>query len=178
MDLQGTLGGDCFGGIMDFSFYPFSINAIKLINNSEYLCILITNQSKIAKGLFTLEQFNKRLKGIEEEMNNERAYFDATYCCPHSRHDNCSCKKPLPGMIEEAVNDYDIDLENSYVIGDMGISDMILADKVGAKGILVLTGAGKDSLEKYKHLWEKVEPYHIAENVLEAVKWILSNSNI
>lgn len=176
LDLQGTLGGDCFGSIIDFYFYPFSIDAIKYINDSEYLCVVITNQSKISKGIFTLDQFNKKLKEIEKELCKEGAYFDAVYCCPHSRQDGCSCKKPLTGMIEDAKNDYNIDLKNSYIVGDMGSSDIVLANKTGTKGILVLTGAGKDSLNKYKYLWENIEPSYITENVLEAVKWILDKN--
>jgi len=74
-----------------------------------------------------------------------------------------------------AKKDFDIDIKNSYVVGDMGINDMILAENIGAKGILVLTGAGNDSLNAYRHTWQDVEPYFISENVLEAVNFILSD---
>ena len=61
----------------------------------------------------------------------------------------------------------------SYVVGDMGINDMALVDRIGAKGILILTGGGKGSLSEYCHTWSGIEAGPIAENLLEAAKWIV-----
>ena len=80
-------------------------------------------------------------------------------------------------MIDLAKKDFDIDINDSFVIGDMGVNDMILAKNVGAKGILVLTGAGASSLNEYRHLWQEVEPAFIAENFLEAVNFVISNTS-
>jgi histidinol phosphatase-like enzyme len=78
-------------------------------------------------------------------------------------------------MVDEARSVFDIDLHNSYVIGDMGASDMLLAKNIGAKGILVLTGVGKGSLHEYRYTWEDYEAYYIAENVWEAVNKIVND---
>ena len=91
------------------------------------------------------------------------------------REDNCECKKPKTGLIDSAKKDFDINVEKSYVVGDMGMNDMTLAKNIGAKGILVLTGAGKGSMNEYRHTWQDTEPDFVAENVLEAVNYIISN---
>lgn len=173
IDLQGTLGGDGMGDIMDFQFYPFSIEAIKLLNENNIFAIVVTNQSRIAGGFLTIEDFNKRLHELVKELSLGGAHFDAAYCCPHSRHDGCECKKPLPGMLNKAKDEFNINLEESYVIGDMGISDMVMAKAVGAKAILVRTGAGEGSLKEFRHTWADIEPDLVVGDVLEGVRWII-----
>ena len=78
-----------------------------------------------------------------------------------------------PGMLYQAKDEFNIKLDKSYIIGDMGASDMKVAEKVDAGKILVLTGVGKGSLNEYRNSWENIYPDFIAENVLEGVKWIL-----
>ncbi|MCL2816356.1 MAG: HAD-IIIA family hydrolase [Oscillospiraceae bacterium] len=175
LDFQGTLGGNGIDDIMSLDFYPFSVEAIKKLNDNDILVIGITNQSHIAKGELTWEEYEKKLQQLKNELSNNNAHFDAVYCCPHSREDNCDCKKPKTGLINSAKNDFDIAIEQSYVVGDMGMNDMILAKNIGAQAILVLTGTGKGSMNEYRHTWQETEPDFIADNVLEAVNWILSN---
>jgi D-glycero-D-manno-heptose 1,7-bisphosphate phosphatase len=175
LDLQGTLGGEGLGDISDFDFFPFSIEAIRLLNENGILAIVVTNQSHIAKGLLTLTDFNNRIEILKEKLRKEKAHFDAVYCCPHGRYDNCECKKPLIGMLVQAQRDFNINLAESYVVGDMGMADMVMAKAAGAKGILVRTGVGEGSLTDFRHTWSNVEPDYVAENVLEAVRWIIQN---
>ncbi len=178
LDLQGTLGGDGLGDVMDFDFFPYSIEAIKLLNKNGILAIVVTNQSHIAKGLLTIHDFNKKIDVLKSELSKSNTHFNAVYCCPHGRYDNCECKKPKVGMLVQAQKDFNINLTESYVIGDMGMSDMIMANKVGAKGILVRTGVGESSLTDFRYTWSEVEPEYVAENILEAVKWILRRENL
>jgi D-glycero-D-manno-heptose 1,7-bisphosphate phosphatase len=175
LDLQGTLGGDGLGDIMDFQFFPCSIEAIRLLNEHGILTIVVTNQSHIARGHLTISDFNNRVEALKEELDNKKAYLDAVYCCPHGRNDNCECKKPLTGMLVQAQGDFNINLAESYVVGDMGMADMVMAKAAGAKGILVRTGVGEGSLTDFRHTWSNVEPDYVAENVLEAVRWIIQN---
>ncbi|MCM1992559.1 D-glycero-alpha-D-manno-heptose-1,7-bisphosphate 7-phosphatase [Oceanirhabdus seepicola] len=176
IDLQGTLGGDPLGHVGDFEFYPFSIEAIKLLNQNGILAIVLTNQSRISKGELTMKEYNQKIMHIKDDLKEQGAYFDEVYCCPHSREDKCECKKPLKGMAKTAARDFNINLEESYVIGDMGMTDMLLAKEIGAKGVLVLTGVGVGSLNEFRHTWKDIEPAHVADNVLEAVKWIIDDS--
>lgn len=172
LDLQGTLGGEGPDDIRTFKFYPFSIEAIKLLNESDILVIGITNQSHISKGELTMEEYENKLQHLKEELADHNAHFDAVYCCPHMTEDMCNCKKPLVGMIDKAKIDFEIDMGKAYVVGDMGMNDIVLARNINAKGILVLTGVGKGSLNEFRYTWKSVEADYIAQNVLDAVKWI------
>jgi len=175
IDLQGTLGGDSHGDIRSLDFYPYAIDAIKRLNDIGVLVIGITNQSRIADGALTFTDYENKLRLLKDELLQNDAHFDAVYCCPHNRSENCLCKKPKTGMINFAKKDFGIDINNSFVIGDMGVNDMLLAKNAGAKGILVLTGAGNASLHEYRHTWKEAEPVFIAENVLEAANFVVSD---
>jgi len=173
IDMQGTLGGNGVDDISTFEFYPFSIDAIKELNKSGILAIVTTNQSNISRGHISQKDFDEKIDILHKKLAENGAYLDAVYYCPHVKEDNCACKKPLAGLIEKATKDHNIDLDNSFVVGDMGMSDIILARNIGAKGILVLTGAGKGSISEFRDTWSNYEADYIAENVFEAVKWIL-----
>jgi D,D-heptose 1,7-bisphosphate phosphatase len=173
IDLQGTLGGEGKGDIMNFEFYPFAYEAIRKLNNNGYLSIIITNQAHISKGYFTYEDYNFKVGELKSKLLTYGVHIDGIYCCPHMPKDNCSCMKPLPGMIEKAIIDFNIDRSSSYIVGDMGDSDMLLAKNTMMRGVLVRTGGGNDSLSKERHTWATYEPYNISNNILEAVNFIL-----
>ena len=175
IDFQGTLGGGGTDDIRSLVLFPFSAEAIRELNVHGVLVIGITNQSHISKGELTWDEYNEKLKSLKGELYLGNAHFDAGYCCPHMDSDHCGCKKPLTGMVDAACKDFTIDLKNSYVIGDMGMSDMVLARNIGAKGILVLTGVGKGSLGEYRHTWQDTEPYFVADNLLAAADYITKN---
>ncbi|HVF09351.1 MAG TPA: HAD-IIIA family hydrolase [Abditibacteriaceae bacterium] len=175
LDLQGTLGGDGLGHILDFSFFPFVAPALQILNGADWLVIIVTNQSHIAKGKLTHGQYEEKIKMLRDELAEQGARVDAVYCCPHSAADGCSCKKPLPGMLLQARQDFNLDLAKCYVVGDIGANDMVLAQAVGAKGVLVLTGVGKGSLHEYRKEWAHIEPDFVAADVLEAAQWIVEH---
>lgn len=175
IDFQGTIGGEGTDDIRSLELYDFSAEAIKLLNDNRILVIGITNQSHISKGKLTMDEYLQKLSRIESELAKRNAHFDDVFCCPHSHKDHCSCKKPLSGMVDMAINKFAIDISHSYVIGDMGKSDMILANNVGAKSVLVLTGVGKASLNEFRYTWQDIQPTHISENLLEAAKWVVDD---
>ncbi len=161
------------GDILDFSFYPVSIPAIKLLNEADLTVIVVTNQSRISKGYFTYNDFERRVDELKQELAEHGAELDAVYCCPHTGEDNCTCRKPLPGMLLQAQRDFGLELTECYLVGDTGAWDMVLARSLGCKAVLVRTGLGEGSLLEYRHLWAHIEPDFVAENVLEAAQWIL-----
>lgn len=163
------------GDILDFSFYPFSISAIKLLNEANLMVIVVTNQSHISKGYFTYDHFDRRVDELKQELAEHGAELDAVYCCPHTSEDNCTCRKPLPGMLLQAQRELGVDLTECYLVGDTGAWDMMLARSVGSKAILVRTGLGEGSLGEYRHLWAEIEPDFVAENLLEAAGWIVES---
>jgi histidinol-phosphate phosphatase family protein len=173
LDLQGTLGGAGTGDIRTFSFYLCAVPAIRLLNEAGILTIVITNQSHISRGEFTLADFDRKMDGLRACLAARGCHLDAVFCCPHTADDGCSCRKPMPGMIYQAQRKHDLDLPRCFVVGDVGAWDMRLARHVGCQGILVRTGLGEGSLGAYRHLWAEIDPDYIARDVYDAARWIV-----
>ena len=176
LDRDGTLGGA--GGFChpdEFEFYDFTFEAIKLINQAGFKAVVVTNQSRIAKGEFTFLELQNSIDRLNSSLEQHGAKLDAWYVCPHRGSDGCDCKKPKIGLFLRAAADLEIDLSSSFMIGDHGENDMLAGVVAGCKPILVLTGLGSGSIGEFRHTWENIEPAFVAENVLEAVKWILES---
>ena len=169
-DLQGTLGGEATADVNLFEPYPFAKEALALVKQKGYINVIITNQSRIGKGLLPLEVYEKTQERILRYFNSDGVLIDDFLFCPHTGADNCNCKKPKTGLIDQSAAKYGIDLSQSFVIGDMGKNEIVLAHNAGCKGILVLTGGGKDSLGKFRDTWKDHEADMVEENVLEAVR--------
>lgn len=155
-------------------------NAIRLLNKKGLKVVVITNQAGVARGYFPEELIHKAHERLKKLLSKSGAYLDGIYYCPHHPEGKnkkyrkiCDCRKPNPGMIETAANELNIDIKSSYVVGDK-LSDVALAQNVGAKGILVLTGYGKGELEYFKDNGCK-KPDYVAEDLHEAVVWILKD---
>ena len=172
-DLQGTLGGDAIESIELFEPYPFSKEALKLAKDNGYRNIVITNQSRIGKGTLSLETYEREANRIQNYFNSSEVLIDEMFCCPHQKSDNCECKKPKTGLIRLAIEKYRLNAKNCFVVGDMGKNEIVMAYNAGCKGILVLTGGGKESLGTFRHTWAEYEAHIIADNALEAVRAIL-----
>ena len=172
-DLQGTLGRDGLGHILDFALYPTAVPALILAQSAGWLSIIVTNQSQIGRGKLTYGEYEAKMTALKRELAGHGVTIDAVYCCPHIPTDNCSCKKPLPGMLRQAERDFDLDIARSVVVGDTGPSDMAMARAAGCKAVLVRTGLGEGSLGEFRHLWAGIEPDFVAVDVLEAVRWIV-----
>ena len=155
--------------------------AIKMINSSEYLAIVVTNQPVIARGEVTTDELNDIHKKMETLLGNDGAYVDDLYYCPHHPDKGykgeipelkikCKCRKPNIGMILEAAKDHNIDLSESIMIGDSTL-DIKMAENAGMASILVRTGQkGEDG--KYD-----VSPSLIKENLFEAINSIINTKN-
>ena len=152
--------------------------AIHLLNQNDLKAVVITNQSGVARGYFPESLIPLVHQKMQDLLKEDGAHLDGIYYCPHHPdvgappyRQKCRCRKPEPGLIEEAVKELNLDLRSSYMIGDRGV-DIEFARRVGAKGILVLTGYGKGEWEYGGRHW-KEKPDHVAQDLLEAVRWIL-----
>ena len=152
----------------DLYIFPFAVEAIKLLNEKGFFVILITNQSGIGRGYFGEKDLNEIHQKLEKELVENKAKLDAIYYCPHVSEDFCDCRKPKSGMIEQAATDFEIDLENSWMIGDK-IADVKAGINAKVKTCLVLTGYGKKEVENLE-----TQPDLIAENLLDAVEKIVN----
>lgn len=159
----------------DFKLFDFTAPAIKKINHSEYLAIVITNQSVIARNMCTLEELSVIHKKMETELGNERAKLDAIYFCPHHPDKgfpeerveykiDCECRKPKPGMLLQAAKDFNVDLKSSFMIGDSS-RDIEAGQKAGCITIGVRAGHAMKGAN--------VQPDYMFENLIEATNYII-----
>ncbi len=177
LDRDGTINEEVgyLYSLEKLKLYPNSYEAIRLINESGMLAVVITNQSGVARGYFS-ENFVRTVHlRINQILQENGAHLDGFYYCPHHPTEgngdylrSCDCRKPEPGMLINASEEMDIDLSYSYMVGDMA-KDIELANRVGIKGILVKTGYGKNVMPS------DIKPAYIAEDILDAVNWIMRN---
>lgn len=142
LDRDGVLivERDFLMNIDDIEFYPETIKALAAIKN-DYIKIVVSNQSGIARGYFTSEDVERINNEISKMLIGKGIIIDAWFFCPHGPEHECSCRKPQPGMILEAAEKLNIDLKKSWIIGDKS-SDIEAGKASGIKTILVKTGYG------------------------------------
>ena len=207
LDRDGTINEEI--GYMDrlekLRLIPGAAEAIRLINAGGMKAVVVTNQSGVARGIFT-ESFVAEIHArLGEMLRAEGASLDGIYFCPHhpteGRGDylrGCECRKPAPGLLLRAAAELRLDLSHSWMIGDT-LKDIEAGGWAGAQGILVRTGYGEEAAAELRRDEEPrkngdmmphpvpiekagvrgetgiVQPVHIAGDLLAAVKWIMRN---
>lgn len=157
----------------DVELYAGTADAIKKINDSEYLAIVISNQSAVARGKCPEEDIQKTFMKLYDLLAAQGAYLDGMYYCPHHTDGSvqelkfdCLCRKPKTGMIDEAVKDFDLNLAECFMIGD-NVCDIEVGHNAGLYSILKksevgVVFAGQDQT---------------AETLLEAIDFVFERSN-
>jgi len=171
LDRDGTIAKDVHycRRVEDFEILPTVPEAIKLLNENGFKVIVITNQSGIARGYFTEEILSKIHQKMINELSKYGAQIDAIYYCPHHPDDGCDCRKPKTALFHKAAKKFNIDFKSSYVVGDRQM-DIDAGRALGCKTILVNTGP-EDRGEIIGL------PDYTADNLLQAAKWIVNDSN-
>ena len=137
--------------------------------------IIVTNQSGIARGLFSQNELEAVHMKLVQLLEAAGVSLDAIYVCPHHPDDGCDCRKPNRGMIDQAVREQRVDLDRSYVIGDQ-VRDMELARRIGARSILVTTGVV--SPQDMEGLEESgLTPDWVASSLAEAADWLIADAS-
>lgn len=175
LDRDGTINEE-MGYINDLSrlkLLPGVAEALRLLKSYGFKLIVISNQSGPARGYFPESLVFEANELLQKRLKKRGAFIDDFFICFHHPEDNCSCRKPKPGLILQALEKYPIDLEKSYLIGDK-IIDIETAQNIGIKGILVLTGYGKGEL-KYVAPKKGIFPYFVAKNLKEAAQFIIKD---
>ena len=161
-----------------FKMLPGAAEAIKLLNSHQYLTIIVSNQSGVARGYYPIELVDEVHAHMISLVEKSGAMIDGIFFCPHYAKGSvpeysiqCNCRKPKTGLIEKACDVFDIDMKNSYVIGDR-YSDIELAVRLDIEGVLVTTGYGLGDLD---YVFPKLpfNPAHVARSLLQAVRWII-----
>lgn len=133
--------------------YDDVAEGLKRLKESGFLLIMVTNQSGVSRGYFDETFVKDAYKKINQDLASSGVSLDAIYYCPHHPKGNapyniaCNCRKPAPGMIQNACQDFEIDLDHSFMIGDK-LCDIELAVNGGVKGIQLRTGHGEEEVEK------------------------------
>lgn len=163
----------------EMELYPGVAQAVRKINESSFLAIVVTNQSAVARNYITEDELQAIHQELSRQLDMHGAYLDALYYCPHREElnetfenrdyiVNCECRKPNPGMLVQAARDYDIDLAGSYLIGDSA-RDIEAGKKAGCITIGLRTGHGLKGLQD--------RPVYIFDDLKKAVDFILDSES-
>jgi len=180
IDRDGTMNEQMgyVNHISRFVLLPGTAQAIRLLNRNGYLAIVVSNQSGVARGYFPAGLVKEVHAHMVALLEQESARIDGIFYCPHHPMGSvpdysvrCDCRKPGPGLINQACQRFEIDMTNSYVVGDR-CTDIELAHKCGLKGILVTTGYGLGDIE-YVLPSKPFKPDNIKMDLLDAVQWII-----
>jgi D-glycero-D-manno-heptose 1,7-bisphosphate phosphatase len=128
-----------------------SLEAIALLNQHGYQVIVVTNQSGIARGLFTESTLARIHAKMHQLVGEHGGKISAIYYCPHGADSSCECRKPKAGLLKSFAKDFSVDLNKIPVIGD-SLRDLQAAEAVGAQAILVKTGKGQQTLNNNPNL--------------------------
>ncbi len=171
LDRDGTINVDAgyVGSPSKVVLIEGAGRAIKRLNEAGIKAVVVSNQSGVARGMFTLQDAEAVNKKLIELLAAEGARLDGVYFCPHHPDDGCGCRKPKTGLVEKAAKELGIDAGRSYVVGDKA-SDIELARNLGprVKAVLVLTGSGES-----ERLRLPFQPELIASDLFQAIEWIL-----
>lgn len=165
-----------------FRVFPYSAEAIRILNENGLLAIVITNQAGVARGYFAEEVILKIHDQLKRDLQNGSAQLDGIYYCAHHPSVGeppyrlaCDCRKPKTGLIEQAARDFEIDIAASWMAGDR-YSDVELARNAGLRSAFLLSGYGRGEWEYQSQNW-KHQPDLVSENLLEAVRSIVNHGS-
>ncbi|MFW9821841.1 MAG: D-glycero-alpha-D-manno-heptose-1,7-bisphosphate 7-phosphatase [Candidatus Thorarchaeota archaeon] len=156
--------------IEDLEILPGVIEGLKVLRN-DFIFFIVTNQSGIARGYYTEDEFHKFNNHLIELLKKEEIEILKTYYCPHLKEDNCECRKPKIKFIEEIINEFNIDIGESWMVGDHP-SDIQFGINGGCRTIFLTTGHGERHIDELISL--NIKPTIISNNFLSATTEILN----
>jgi histidinol-phosphate phosphatase family protein len=181
LDRDGTMIEDV--GYLDrlerLKLFPYTIDAVRLLNRAGYKVFVVTSQNGIAQGVLTEEFLSRAHAHLSTLCEAAGAKIDGYYYCPHSTHavvdqyrTDCDCRKPKPGMILTAAREHSLDVSRSFVIGDRW-RDIEMGLAAGTKALLVETGYGRTEATRRP---ANIPAIPVVANVIEGTSWILRNA--
>ncbi len=182
LDRDGTMVHDpgYLCRLEELRWFPWTIDAVRLLNRAGFLVFVTTNQGGVGLGLYEESFVHAVHEAMRRRIEAGGARIDGWFCCLHHPRAviedlrvTCDCRKPRPGMVRQAQASFDLDLTRSFVVGDK-LSDIGLAASVGARGILVRTGQGEQHAARIQTA--DVRPARIAADLMDATAWILAEA--
>ncbi len=180
LDRDGTINEQMgyINHLCRFQLLPQVAKAIKELNDANIPVVVVSNQSGLARGYFPETLLDEVHEKMTRQLAEKGAHVDGIYYCPHHPEAKeeqfrvaCNCRKPKPGLVLQAAEDMNLDPRQSFVVGDRW-SDIKTAANCGAKSILVRTGYGRGD-EQYIGPFQTIQPDYKADDLFEAVRWIL-----
>ncbi len=139
LDRDGVINkerSDYIKSISELEIFPDVAKNIELLKNAGFLVVVITNQSAINRGLITHEMVSQIHGSIQNYLKANGTYVDGFFYCPHKPDENCNCRKPKSGLLNNAILELNIDINSSWMIGDND-SDIEASTSIGCKAIKI-----------------------------------------
>jgi len=175
LDRDGTINRDSADYVKsrsEFELLPGSIEAIKKLTDHGFTSIVITNQSALARGLTTLEELNAMHDMMCRAIAARGGKITDIFFCRHMPDEGCGCRKPAPGLIQQACRKYGIDLADSTMVGDSA-KDIACGRNAGCgRTLLVKSGIHPDVERELKKA--SISADHVADDLRTAVAWIVA----
>jgi len=171
LDRDGVLNRDGPGFVTspeELELLPGVAEAVRMLQGAGFLTVVVTNQSAVGRGLMTLQDLQEVHDKLESELARDGATLDAIYFCPHTPTEGCTCRKPRPGMLLQARDDFGIALEESFFVGDKP-TDIECGASQGCRTVLVLSGLSPE----YDPAQFPIAPNHVCADLKEAAEWIV-----
>ena len=176
LDRDGTINVDSADYVKsrsEFEFIPGSIEAIRNLGTAGYTIIVITNQSALARGYVSPQELDAMHAMMCREIAAAGGKITDVFFCPHLPDDGCRCRKPAPGLIDQASRKYNIDLADSFMVGDSA-KDIACGRNAGCgRTVLVKSGLAHDV--EHELIKTSIRADFVAENLLEAAAWIIAD---
>lgn len=159
----------------EFHFLPGSREAIVKLSQAGHRIVVCTNQAGVAKGIISVETVEDIHRRMVAEIAEMGGVIEKVYYCPHGKEENCTCRKPQPGMLLYARDELGLDMDDAVFVGD-SMSDIRAGLAAGVHAILVLSGLG---LEQFRtHHQDAESPFRISMNLEHAVEIILKGWHV
>ena len=169
LDRDGTLIVDppdeCVDSLAKIVLYPDTISALKLLADHGFAAVLVTNQAGIAEGRISQAEFGHINDEVVRQLTPSGLTILSTFVCPHGPDDGCDCRKPSPKMLEQAGAEFELDMPETYMIGDRS-TDVAAGQSAGCRTILVHSTPGSGSSS---------QPTFRAPNLLTAAQYVIEH---
>ena len=174
LDRDGTLVGE--KGYLDdpsgLALLPGVAEALRTLAAAGFALVVVSNQSGVGRGYFPLATAYATMAALRRVLRGHGVELDAIYFCPHRPDERCACRKPGAAMLQQAMRNLRLDLKQSFVVGDK-LLDVATAHRVGAHGVLVRTGYGREEESRIDPDPPARPPERISDTLAAAAGWII-----
>lgn len=176
LDRDGVLIENRSDYVREWSHVKVLPGALEALSNlHDYKIVIVTNQSAVGRGLISLEIAHEINNQLIDVIQSNNGHIDGVFMCPHTPKDQCSCRKPKPGLLLQAAKELSLDLHQSWMIGDAW-SDLLAGQAAGVRGVMLLK-TGRGSAQLLQPQPESLADYFIFNDLSDALRAIQNTDN-